>query len=623
MPRSANLSNTAAIPCGSYHPNLPTYLPAGNGKGHRILLTYNLFPLTSAVLKSIITITTQPTDRSSNIMDTWNSRRSTVLSTKGMCCTSQPLATAAGVKILEKGGTAADAAVAMAACLNVLEPCSTGIGGDAFSLYYDASSTGDKVSCMQGNGAAPAGFTLDYLRSRGIAVDLAPLDAHSPLTVTVPGAAMLWEDMIRKHGKLTLAEVLQPAIDLAEHGFVISEITAHHWARGHFQGDEALKVFRPNGQFPKVGDVVFNKDLAGTFRRLATHGAKEGFYSGITADAIVECMQEMNGVLNHADLAAHVTREEAPISCTYRGHTVYETPPPTHGVAALLALNILDAIPCDKARGSAEQAHIAIEAMRCGFADTLQYCCDSAFTDKPVEKLLSPEYTKSRVPLIDPSRASSIPAGDISPFVNSDTVYFCVIDAYGNGCSFIISNYMAFGTGIVPKNCGFTLQNRGYNFSLDPSHPNCVAPGKRPYHTIIPSLITKPDGSLYATLGVMGGFMQPQGHVQVIRNLLDFNMTPQAAMDAPRWCLTGIGATQSAADVNNYVVNLEDGYGCVEDGGHGDMAAPLRSLGHTVKVVRGTERSVFGRGQVIVRGDNGVLWGGSDPRADGCAMLQL
>lgn len=556
-------------------------------------------------------------------MDTWNSRRSTVLSTKGMCCTTQPLATAAGVKILEKGGSAADAAVAMAACLNVLEPCSTGIGGDAFSLYYDASATGDKVSCMQGNGAAPAGFTLEYLRSRGIGLDLAPLDAHSSLTVTVPGAAMLWEDLIRKHGKLSLAEVLQPAIDLAENGFVISEVTAHFWARGHFQGDEAFKVFRPNGKFPMVGDIVYNKDLAATFRRLATHGAKNGFYSGPTADAIVDVVQQMGGVLDHSDLAAHTTLEEPPISCTYRGYTVYETPPPTHGVAALLALNILDALPINGSRGSSQQAHLAIEAMRCGFADTLQYCCDNTFTDKPINKLLNSEYTKTRIPLINPSRASSIPAGDISPFVNSDTVYFCVVDENGNGCSFIISNYMAFGTGIVPKNCGFTLQNRGYNFSLDPSHPNCVAPGKRPYHTIIPSLITKPDGSLYSTLGVMGGFMQPQGHVQVIRNLLDFGMTPQAAMDAPRWCLTGIGATQSAGDVNAYLVNVEDGYGGVDDGDEEDIVSALRALGHTVKVVRGIDRSVFGRGQVIVRRDNGVLWGGSDPRADGCAMPQL
>jgi gamma-glutamyltranspeptidase/glutathione hydrolase len=558
-----------------------------------------------------------------------------------MVACSQPLAAAAGIKILDAGGTAADAAVAIAAALNVVEPCSTGIGGDAFVLYFDESNR--EVTCLMGNGAAPNKMTIEYLNSLGYGIREgdSSLPKYSGLCVTVPGAAALWEDLVNQHGKMTLSAVLQPAISLAEEGFILAPMTANQWAKGTLQGIEAQKVFRPDGVSPIAGSLVRNVDLAQTFRTVAELGARDGFYSGRIGEAIVNATNEFGGVMELIDLQSHVTEKVQPISTVYKEYRVYEVPPPSQGLAALMGLNMienyelcLDPQLSSFSRGSSKQAHAGIECMRAAFADALGKISDPKLCKVPVDALLNPQYIASRVQQLNVHAVSSISQGDTTPYESSETVYFCVIDGDGNGCSMINSNYMGFGTGIVPKGCGFTLQNRGFNFSLDPNHANCIAPYKRPYHTIIPCLMThENDGTLYSTLGVMGGFMQPQGHFQVIRNLVDFHMNPQEALDAPRWYIDGLGNTQSDRDLLHNTIYLEDGYG-----GNGDESCytditdrgekvrnELISLGHCVgNIVKGSERSLFGRGQIIVRNRrNGVTCAGSDPRADGCAMPQI
>ena len=440
----------------------------------------------------------------------------------------------------------------------------------------------------------------------------------------------LWEDVVNRFGKKTLAEVLAPAIDLAEEGFPIGPMTAEQWAKGHLQGEESHRVLRPGGANPRAGDLIRNPDLARTFRILGARGAREGFYSGEVANAIVEALAEFDGVMTLADLASHSTAIEDPISVVYKGYRVYETPPPTQGLPVLVALSILaksSPDPTEFSRGSDLQAHYAIEAMRLAFADALQYISDPRHLHTPITELLSESYIQSRALSIK-LEASVVESGNVSEFRDGDTVYFCCIDAYGNGCSMINSNYMHFGTGIMAKGFGFTIQNRGFNFSLERGHPNQLAPGKRPYHTIIPCIITnESDGSLFSVLGNMGGFMQPQGHLQLIRNLLDFRMSPQAAADAPRWMLNGLGASQSHRDVRESHVFLEEGYGGEHDGGvPGDkgerLAEALRCRGHVIDaVLRGTDRELVGRGQIIIRNsETHVLRAGSDPRADGCAV---
>lgn len=557
-------------------------------------------------------------------METWNSRRSTVYSTKGMCASSQPLASAIGVKILQGGGNAADAAVAMAAALNVTEPCSTGIGGDAFALYYEAST--QKVHCLQGNGASALAFDLDALRARGIAHDLQPLDPHSGLCVTVPGAAALWDDLVSAHGQLPLAEVLAPAIALADDGFPVHPVTAAAWSSGYLQGAEAHRVLRPKAV--QGGQMMRNPDLAETFRTVALKGAREGFYHGRIAEAIVQAAGEYGGLLTMDDLSVHRTSSEAPISTDYKGIRIYQTPPPSHGLAVLLALNIVEEYekahaPAAEGRESVENTHVCVEAMRRGFADALQYIGDPLHAQVPLEQLLSAEYSRSRANEIQSAASTAVLPGKLTDmeaynaslqaYSQGETVYFCVVDAQGNACSMINSNYMHFGTGIMPIGTGFTLQNRGFNFTLIPGHNNCAAGRKRPYHTIIPGLGTK-DGELWGVFGNMGGFMQPMGHLQLLRGLVDYQLDPQTAIDAPRWYLQKAGLTQSSADMFTSVLQLEDGF-------PEDLRKQLRERGHTVQeeAVCGGKRSMFGKAQAILK-VGGVLMAGSDPRGDGCAM---
>jgi gamma-glutamyltranspeptidase/glutathione hydrolase len=515
-----------------------------------------------------------------------------------MVASSQRAATAAGLEILRAGGNAADAAIAVAAALNVSEPTSTGLGGDCFALYYDAATRA--VTALNGSGRAPGGLGLELLRAQ----HLSPLPPYHAHTITVPGACAGWCDLIARHGSLPLARILEPAIRLAEGGVPVGPITAHFWARGldRLRGAANLEELTIDGRAPRAGEPFRNPGLARTLRAIAA-GGKDAFYRGEIADAIVRVVQGAGGVMTAADLAAHASTWDEPISTTYRGARVWECPPNGQGLTALLALNMLEGFDLSgQSPLGPDRLHLLVEALRVAFADTRWYVADPRVSKVPVAELLSKEYAARRRALIDPRRAAADVARG-APVAGTDTVYFCVVDGRGNACSFINSNYMGFGTGIVPRGWGFTLQNRGHGFSLEPGHPNALAPRKRPYHTIIPGMITRADGSLYAPFGVMGGFMQPQGHVQVVVGLFDDGLAPQPAIDRPRFCIEPVdGAVR---------VSLEEG---VPDA----TAAALRERGHDlVAGVGGYERALFGRGQLIRRDPDGRLTGASDPRADG------
>ena len=531
------------------------------------------------------------------------SRRSSVYARNGIVATSQPLATAAGLEILAKGGNAADAAVAAGAALNVTEPSSTGIGGDMFALHY--SDETKRVTALNGSGRAPAALTLERLRKEGFSTELPPFHAH---TVTVPGACAGWFDLIEKHGSLPMAEILAPAIRLASEGFPVAPLASHSWQRNaQNQLNSALngQELTIEGRGPRPGEIFHNPNLARTFEMVAS-GGKSAFYEGEIAEAIVGVIQEAGGCMSPEDLASHVSTWEEPISVTYRGLRVYECPPNGQGITALIALNLLEGFDLFSLPSlSTERLHLMIESMRLAFADSRWYVADPAFSSVPVRELLSKEYAGERRKQIDSKHATIDPKHG-TPVNSSNTVYLSVVDKFGNACSFINSNYWGFGTGIVPKGFGFTLQNRGHNFRLDPNHPNRLEPRKRPYHTIIPAMITREDGSLYASYGVMGGFMQPQGHVQVLSALVDDGLDPQSALDLPRFCID---------------VEEAGGRVALEDGTPVKALSELENMGHPVYTVSGYDRSLFGRGQVILRDpETGVLTAGSDPRGDGCAM---
>ena len=535
----------------------------------------------------------------------FNSHRSPVYGRRGIVATSQPLATAAGLEILSKGGNAADAAVAAAAALNVTEPTSTGIGGDMFALYFDAQTK--QVTALNGSGRAPASLTLDRLKSEGlVAAELPPYHAY---TVTVPGACAGWCDLIERHGTRSMAEILAPAIRLADEGFPVAPLTSYFWARGvEKQLSSSLngRELTIDGRAPQAGEIFRNPGLAKTLS-VVTQENKQGFYQGQIAEAIAGVIKEAGGCLSEDDLASHVSTWETPISINYRGYNVHECPPNGQGITALIALNILEGFDLSSLPVlSTKRIHLLIESVRLAFADARWYVADPAFSKIPIEELLSKEYANERRKLIDLKHANIDPQRG-TPVASSNTVYLSVVDGFGNACSFINSNYWGFGTGIVPKGWGFVLQNRGHNISLDSNHPNVLAPGKRPYHTIIPAMVTREsDNSLYASYGVMGGFMQPQGHVQVLSAIVDNGLDPQSALDIPRFC-----------------IDVEEAGGGValEEGMPNKTMDALKKLGHPIYQVSGYDRALFGRGQVILRNaESGVLCAGSDPRADGCAM---
>ncbi|KAF2812068.1 acylase ACY 1 [Mytilinidion resinicola] len=582
---------------------------------------------------------------------TFPSRRSVVHSTKGIVSSTQPLATQAGLEILRKGGNAADAAVAVAAGLNMTEPGSTGIGGDMFCLFYDAKTK--KVHALNGSGRSGSQVTLETIRKDlGIAEgESGRIPMDSVHAATVPGAAAGWVDCVEKFGsgKVTLEEILAPAIELGEKGFPVSELSSTFWVAY----EEPIRTASPNGsellkkdpkapggcRAPGPGEIMKNPTLANTYRLLAKHG-KKGFYEGDVAEALIKVVSDLGGHLKLEDLKHHAdfgTEEVDAISLKFSGQgvgddhegegiEVWEHPPNGQGIVALMALGILQNLEktgkiskwSEKEHNSAAHLHAVIETLRIAFADANWWVADPNVSKVPSAELISQPYLAERAKLFDPSKASPIPSHGSPAHSHSDTVYFCVSDAYGNAISFINSNFGGFGTAIVPKGCGFTLQNRGAGFSLTAGHPNVLEPRKRPYHTIIPALITNAkDQSLHSVYGVMGGFMQPQGHVQVLLNQLVFKLHPQAALDAPRVCI-GAGMPDRDGRMTDRSVYLEEG---IKE----SVVEELKGLGHDVKVVKGYQRGLFGRGQIIrLHVEDGVrVWSaGSDPRGDGAAVPQ-
>jgi len=526
-----------------------------------------------------------------------------------MAAASQPLAVEAGLSMLRRGGNAADAAVAMAAVLAVTEPASTGPGGDAFALFFDART--GRVHGLNGSGRSPQGLTHELLHKRG----LKELPPRSALSVTVPGAVGAWCSLLERHGTLPFGALLEPAIRHAVDGFPVGPVSANLWAEG---AKEVLvsapggRALLPGGKAPRAGQLVSNPDLGRLLAALAEAGtamdAFDLFYKGRIASGVAQAVREAGGVLTAADLGTHETLHPEPVSTVYNGMRIFECAPNGQGLTALMALNILAALDAPgKSRPlSAQRVHLQIEALRLAFADAHRFIADPETMDAGVEALLDPAYATARAGLVRLDRAMvDVPHG--APLASSDTVYFCVVDGQGNACSMVNSVYRSFGTGITPVGLGFSLQNRADNFSLDPGHPNALGPGKRTYHTIIPGLaVREADGSLYGPFGVMGGFMQPQGHVQLLGALLDDGLDPQTALDRLRFCLP--------AGKPGDVVALEQGF-------PESLRAELRAMGHRTAFVRGWDRALFGRGQVILRDPaTGWLCGGSDARGDGLAF---
>jgi gamma-glutamyltranspeptidase/glutathione hydrolase len=520
--------------------------------------------------------------------------RSTVYGTKGAVACEHPSAALAGIRVLDAGGTAADACVAMAAAMAVLSPMQTGMGGDAFLLFYEAET--GRVLGINGSGRAPRGATIEKLRDRG----LTEMPERGGLTVTVPGAVRLWEDAANSLGNLPLARLLEPAWEFAEEGYPVAEVVARYWEESEDvlrRNEAATRTFLPEDRPPVAGETFYQADLAATISAVAEGGA-DAFYNGEIARSIARSAQEAGGYLSEEDLAAHESTWVEPISAEYRGVRVYEIPPAGQGIAALEMLNILEGFEMG-ALGpvSADRIHLEVETKKLAFEDLFAKIGDPDFSEIPTRELLSKDHAARLRERISPTRAAASVASD----VGNDTTYLCAVDAEGNGCSFINSLYDRFGSGIVAGNTGVCLHNRGRSFRLVPDHPNALAPGKRPLHTIIPGLATR-DGALWATFGVMGALMQPQGHAQLLINLLDYGMSPQEAVDHPRH-------------------RHEDGTLFVEGRVPEAEIARLRELGHRVEV--GEDYIIPTGGAQLIRVlESGVRACGSDPRKDGCALAQ-
>lgn len=536
---------------------------------------------------------------SQGIQPTLKAGRSVVRARHGMVASSQPLASQIGLDVLKRGGNAADAAVAMAAALSVTEPMMTGVGGDMFAIVYWAKTK--ELKGLNASGRAPRALSIDYFAKKNVK----QIPQFGMESVTVPGAFDGWTTLLEKYGTMKLPELLAPAITLAEEGFPVMEKTAEDWEAGTDKLKESAAAsanYLVNGRAPRAGEIFRQQNLARTLRTLAT-GGRDAFYKGEVGKAIVEYCQTNGGFITLDDLAGTKSNWVDPISTDYRGYTVYEIPPNGQGITALIALNIVEGFDLAKMKQTdpASYYHTLIEATKLAFADRGRYIADPAVAKVPVAELLSKDYAAKRRQLIDPKKANdSVPPGEIN--VGSDTTYFTVVDKDGNAISFINSLFDSFGSGVVAGDTGIILQNRGSGFSLDPKHPNRLEPGKRPFHTIIPAMVFKGD-QLFMSFGVMGGAIQPQGHLQVLVNLLDLGMGLQEAMDAPRYRFTS---------GNSVLLEQELGAGVI---------SKLESMGHVRGTPPGVLRSSMGGGQAIMIDPvSKTLMGASDPRKDGLAL---
>ncbi len=519
------------------------------------------------------------------------SRRNVVYGARGMVCTSAPLAAQAGLSILRSGGNAVDAAIAAASALNVLEPVSNGLGSDAFALVWH----GGKLYGLNASGHSPQGLTLEALRSKGY--DSIPSDGWDP--VMVPGAPGGWAELSRRFGRLPLADVLAPAISYAETGYPVPPAIAQAWQEAYnrysrLEGPQFspwLEAFAPQGRAPYAGEMWRCPDMAKTLREIAETGA-ESYYRGELMRKIVAFSDETGGYFCEEDFTCYHPAWVEPITTNYRGYDVYEMPPNGHGITVLMALNILSGMTLPADKENPETYHLLIEALKLAFTDAKAYVSDPAAMRTTVEQLLSMEYAARRRSLIG-ERAVDPQPGDPRC---GDTVYLCTADQDGNMVSYIQSNYKGFGSGIVVPGTGISLQDRGCGFSLDPASDNCYAPRKKAYHTIIPGFLCR-DGRPVGPFGVMGGFMQPQGHLQVLVNAIDYGMNPQECLDAPRFQWT-----------NGKHIQLESTAGP-------RIADALRARGHEIEIV--SDFSSMGRGQIIWNTEFGTLAGATEPRCDG------
>ena len=531
--------------------------------------------------------------------------RSEVIAPHVMAATSQPLATQIALDILRAGGHAVDAAIAANSALGLMEPTGSGIGGDLFAIVWDARKK--ELVGLNASGRAPALMTLEYFRQQG----LDKIPDFGPLPVSVPGAVDGWFELHNRFGRLPMADLLAPTIEYAREGFPVSEVIAEQLKQnqkriGHYPG--FANTYTPNGRMPAKGEMFKNPRLASTLEAIA-EGGRDVFYKGDIARRIDSYMTEQGGLLRYADLASHQSEWVTPVSTNYRGWDVYELPPNGQGIAALQILNLLEGFDIrSMGFGSAEYVHTLVEAKKLAYEDRAKYYADMDFSAVPVATLISKEYANERRKLISADHASrSMPAGDVTP-EHGDTIYLTVADAEGNMVSLIQSNYRGMGSGMTPGDLGFVLQNRASLFALDADHANVVAPGKRPFHTIIPAFVLK-DGKPLLSFGLMGGAMQPQGHAQIIVNMLDFDMNLQEAGDAARVNHKRSSQPTGSVMTDGGVVHLETGFGA-------DTRAALEALGHTL----GPSDGSFGGYQAIMRdSDQGVYYGASEVRKDGQA----
>ncbi|MFC7096905.1 gamma-glutamyltransferase [Halobaculum marinum] len=538
-------------------------------------------------------------------IDRFASRRSTVYGQRGVVATSQPLASQAGISVLEDGGNAFDAAVATAAALNVVEPTSTGLGGDVFALYRTADG---EVGAMRSCGPAPADATIENVREAVAAEeDVDPADAEMPDTgahaVTVPGTARGWEATAERFGRKSLADLLQPAIRYATEGYPVSEVVSAQWQHGEelFETENARDAFLFDGEAPDVGQHVTLPKLGASLELIAEEGA-DVVYEGEIAEQIAAEVQEQGGFMTVDDLAAFEPEFPEPVSTTYNGTEVYELPPNNQGLIALEALNIAEELgAAEYDYDSPERVHYFSEALKLAFHDGHRYITDPEFEDHP--PLASKDWAATRAQEVGEECNDDVTFG--VPDANAedaDTVLLCVADDEGNVVSYINSRFAGFGSGVVAGDTGIALQNRGSSFSLDPDHPNSLQPGKRPFHTLIPALADfAPDDDAtddWAAFGVMGGYMQPQGHVQLISNIVDYDQPLQTALDSARWRYR------------------EEGSLALEPQFDGNVASKLVRKGHDVKTL---PPALFGGAQ-IVRNEDGVLSGATEPRKDGNAQ---
>ena len=534
--------------------------------------------------------------------------RSVVYAQHGMVCAAQPLAVQAGIEMLRQGGSAVDAAIAVNACLGLMEPTANGLGGDLFAILWDPKT--HQVVGLNASGRAPLALTIDKVPADKDGT----IPLYTPYSWTVPGAADGWFELHHRYGRLPMSTILAPAIRYAEQGFPLSPVIASDWERSTkvFADKPGFKeVFMPGGHAPREGELFRNPALAKTLRLLSTKG-RDAYYKGPIADALVRYSKANGGFFALEDFARHHSTWDAPISTDYRGYDVWELPPNSQGLAALQLLNILENFDLKSmGRESADFWHVMTEAKKIAYADRARYYADPAFAKVPVQQLLSKGYAKERAAHVDMQHAAvtDVP-GDVAALNRKETTYLCTADESGMMVSLIQSNYTGFGSGYVVPELGFGLQDRGGLFSLHPDHPNALAPGKRPFQTIIPAFVTR-DGKPLMAFGLMGGDMQPQGHAQVIVNRVDFGMNLQEAGDAIRFHHTGSSEPTGTVMTDGGVLHIEDGL-------PQSVLDELKRRGHVLKP-EGVGQ--YGGYQAIWRDPvTGLYAGATEKRKDGCAL---